>query len=180
MDNKAAQLKRLERIAEMMENFCDDPSTLRELSKEYKAISKGLFPKEKSEHQYSPKQIKESRENALSEIKDILDKGDVQNQFGNRSGRYHSNEKFIVSWKVNYNGFPHEVSIDLVDKFYSSYSGAKCIKARRSLFSEKQLEAYPSIEYALIKEGLKLCPNKKEKIEFFGKYAKPYNENIKR
>lgn len=180
MDNKQQQLERLVKIADLMETFADDPQTLKELSKEYKQIVKSL-PKSKEEkkYKYTSKQIKDSREEALKVIEDILDKGDVNEQFKDRGRDYYSKDKFIVSWKVNHNDFPYEVSIDLTDSFYSEYSGAKCIKARRSLFSEQQLEAYGNIEYGLIKEGLKLCSGRDKKEQFFNKYAKPYNEKIK-
>jgi len=118
MSDKQKQLERLVKLADLMEQHVDDPQFLKELSKEYKAISKDLFPKKKSEHAWTSRQIKESREEALKTIKSILDKGEIKEQFED----YHSEDKFLVSWKVNHNGFPHEISIDLVDAFYYSYN----------------------------------------------------------
>ena len=149
---------------------------MKELSREYKAISKILFPPEKSKNGYTTKEIKESRAKALETIKNYLDSDNIEQQFENISGDYYSNEKFIVSWLCNHNGFPHEVTIDKVDL---SYSGAKCILARRSLFSEAQLKSYHSFERALVEQGLKLCATKEIKTEFFNKYAVAYNDRLK-
>lgn len=172
--DKSRLLERLDYLQGKMEHACDDPQFLKELSREYKSITKQLFPKTK-EYELPAKKVKESRQQALEKIKEILDKGEVEEQFKNKSGDYYSNDKFIVSYNVNYSGFPHEVSIDLDN----SFSNVRCIKVRRSLVSEQELDAFRSIEYALIKEGLSLIKNKEQKIEFFNKYAKPYNEKIK-
>lgn len=126
---------------------------------------------------YSPAEIKKSKQEALQKIKQYLDAEDVEAQFEKRSGDYYSSEKFIVSWKANHHGMPSEKSIDKCDSFYQSYSGAKAIYASRSLFHEKQLQAYSSIERALIDVGLKLCP-KAEKKSFFDKYATKYNNRL--
>lgn len=126
------------------------------------------------------KQISDSRKKALLKIEEILDKGNPDQAFEDVSGEYYSKEKFIVSWIGNRNGFAHEYSIDKCDSFYQSISGFACIYARRTLFSEKQIKGFQTIERALIEIGLKLCSGRKEKIYFFEKYAKPYNERLKK
>lgn len=170
--------ERLDTLQGLMERNCDDPQFLKQLGREYRSITKQLFPKTK-ENELSSKVIKESRKKALEQIKFFLDSEDIEGQFENKNGDYYSSNKFIVSWSCNYNGFPHEISIDMVDSFYTSYSGAKCIVARRSLVSEKQLKAYNSFERALVEQGLKLCATKNEKKEFFDKYAIAYNNKLK-
>lgn len=125
----------------------------------------------------APNKVKESKREALEKIKNFLDCEEVDAQFSDRSGSYHSSDKFIVSWTGNYNGMAHEFSIDKTDSFYASYSGYRAIYARRTLFSEKQIAGYTSIERALIEVGLKLC-QKSEKKEFFEKYGVRYNLRI--
>lgn len=167
---------RLCRVAEAMEFNCDseDKSLLKELRREYKSITNQLYPKTK-EHELPTSKVKESRKAALEKIKEYLDKEDVEQQFENTK----ENEKIVV-WVGNVDGFPKEFTIEAVDKFYTSYSGGvKCITARRCLFSEKQLKGYHSWERALIEIGLKLCSGRKEKQEFFDKYAVRYNEKLK-
>ena len=180
MGNKDNQhlYDRLIKLADLMESNADDPQFLKELNREYKVISKQLFPKNK-EHELPAKKVKESREKALEQIKQYLNSEDIEGQFEDKNGDYYSSDKFIVSWSVNYQGFPHEMSIDKVDGFYTVYSGAKCIVVRRSLVSEKQLKAYGSFERALVDQGLKLCRNKEEKKQFFDKYAVAYNNRLK-
>lgn len=173
MENK---YDRLVKLVDLMEQHSDDPRFLKELKKEYNAITKELFPKKKSEHGYSAKQIKESRQKAFEKIKEYLDKDNVEEQFSNLSGDYHSKDKFILSYLTNFKGFPYELTIDKVDGFYQDYSGFKCIKARRSLVSETQLKGFHSFERALVEEGLKLAPSRKE---FFDKYAVAYNNKIR-
>lgn len=178
MENKDYLHNRLIKLADLMEQNCDDPQFLKELSKEYKSISNQLFPKTK-EKEMPAKKVKESRQKALEQVKTYLNSEDIEGQFENINGDYYSNDKFLVSWFTNYNGFPHEVTIDKVDEFYKSMSGAKCIVARRSLVSEEQLKTYGSFERALVAEGLKLCSSKQEKKEFFDKYAVVYNNRLK-
>jgi hypothetical protein len=180
MENKENQhlYDRLIKLADLMESNADDPQFLKQLNREYKAISKQLFPKTK-EHELPAYKIKETREKALKRIKEYLEVEDVERQFEDRNGDYYSNDKFIVAWAVNYKGFPYQMSIDKVDDFYSKVSGARCIVARRSLISETQLKAYSSFERALVEEGLKLCRNKEEKKQFFDKYAVAYNNRLK-
>lgn len=175
MEENKYLYERLIKLADLMESNCDDPQFLKELNKEYKSITKILFPA-KNENAYPSKQIKESRQKALEQIKVYLDSDNIENQFLDRNGDYYSNNKFIVSWICNYNNFPHEVSIDKVD----SFRGTACITARRSLFSEKQLKAFSTFERALVTEGLKLCATKTEKKEFFDKYAVAYNNRLKK
>jgi hypothetical protein len=169
--------ERLVKVADLMEQYADDPKTLKELTKEYKQISNTLYPKT-SEHCLPAKEIKKSRKEALEKIKQYLDNEDIEGQFDDRSGDYYNSEKFLVSWNCNHNGFPHEISIDKVDSLYRGMSGAKCIVARRSLVSEEQLTAYSSFERALIDQGLKLYAAREEKKQFFEKYAVKYNERI--
>lgn len=176
-DNKYLY-ERLDTLQGLMERNADNPQFLKQLNREYKNITKQLFPKTK-EHEISSKVIKESRNKALEQIKNYLDVDDIEGQFDSRDDDYYSLNKFIVSWNCNYNGFPHEISIDIVDSFYKAYSGAKCIVARRSLVSEKQLKAYGSFERALVEQGLKLCATQNEKKEFFDKYAVAYNNRLK-
>jgi hypothetical protein len=179
MKDKDYLHNRLIKLADLMEANCDDPQFLKELNKEYKIIAKELFPKEKNKNGYTAKQIKESRKKALEQIKTYLDAEDIEGQFDDRKGDYYSNDKFIISYLCNHNGFPHEISIDKTDSFYTSFSGAKCIKARRSLVSEKQLNAFRSFERALVEEGFKLCATKEKKKQFFEKYAVAYNNRLK-
>ena len=69
-----------------------------------------------------------------------------------------------------------ENSLELCDHFYQSYSGYKCVQARRNLFYEKQVKGFRTITRGLIEVGLALCTTMKEKQEFFKKYAEPYNK----
>ena len=177
MENKHLY-ERLDYLQGKMEQSCDDPQFLKELSREYKAITKQLFPKTK-EHELPSKKVKESRQKALEQIKIHLDSEDIEGQFKDKNGNYYCSDKFIVSWNTNYNGFPHEVSIDKCESMYTGMTGAKCIVARRRLFSERQLKAYNSFERALVDQGLKLCATKTEKQEFFNKYAVAYNNRLK-
>lgn len=128
---------------------------------------------------FTAKEIKQSKHVALEQIKKFLDAEDVDGQFKDRTGNYHSSEKFIVSWTANWKGIPSEFSIDKTDSFYGSCSGYKAIYATRSLVHEKQLGGYGSIERALIEVGLKLC-GKTDKKFFFEKYATRYNERIQK
>lgn len=128
--------------------------------------------------EFTTKQIKESKKAALEKIKQFLDAENVDTQFADRTGAYYSNDKFIVTWNASWNGVPSEFAIDKCDSFYTAYSGYKAIYVTRSLFHEKQLKGYHSIERALIDVGLKLC-NKKEKKAFFEKYAIKYNAKLK-
>lgn len=129
------------------------------------------------------KDVAASRAKALARIKEILNKGtgNIDTQFTDRSGNYYSSDKFIVTWTGNYKGMPSEFGVDKTDAFYEAYSGGiKAISVVRGLFHERQLKAYGSIEIALIDAGIKLCSVREEKIEFFKKYAEPYNERIKK
>ncbi len=129
---------------------------------------------------FSSDKIKKSKQEALDKITAFLDAPDVEAQFDKISGDYHSKDKFIVTWNDNWKGIPSEFAIDKCDSFYSSYSGSKAILATRSLFHEKQLKAYPSIEHALIDVAItKLISKKEDKVTFFNKYAVPFNERIK-
>lgn len=177
-ENKQLLYERLCYLQGAMETNCDDPQFLKQLGREYKAITKQLFPPTK-ENELPAQKVKDSRQKALEQIKIYLDSEDIEGQFENKSGEYYSSDKFIVSWSTNYKGFPYQISIDKVESFYSNMSGAKCIVARRSVLSEKQLKAYGSFERALVEEGLKLCDNKVEKKEFFNKYAIAYNNRLK-
>lgn len=128
---------------------------------------------------YNNKQIAASRKKALQKVVTLLDAGNPDEAFKNKDGSYYSDEKFIVSWKGNYNGYAVENGLNKVDSFYSAYSGHKSIYTQRSLLHEKQIKGYPSIEYGLIDIGIKLCKGIDQKNEFFKKYAIPYNERIK-
>ncbi len=131
---------------------------------------------------FTAKQIKESKQKALEKITEILNNeidGFIDELFTQINGNYYSSDKFIISYIENYKGIPAEFSIDKTDAFYSAYSGYKAIYATRSLFHEKQIKGYSTIERALIDVGLKLC-SKKEKENFFNKYAIRYNEKLKK
>lgn len=124
------------------------------------------------------KEVKKSKAEALEKIKTFLNAPDINGQFDGREGGYYSKDKFIVTWLANWKGIPSEFGIDKCDSFYSDYSGNAAIYVTRSLFHEKQLKGFPSIERALIDIGLMLCPTK-DKTAFFKKYAITYNERIK-
>lgn len=126
-----------------------------------------------------PKEIKESKARALSKIKEILDGGNVDEQFKNRSGNYYSNEKFIVTWFGNYKGMLCEFGLDKCDEFYKMYSGYAGILCVRNLVFERQKKGFPTIEFGLLRIGLDLSRTKEEKLEFFNKYVVPYNERLK-
>jgi hypothetical protein len=130
-----------------------------------------------NEFSFTQSEIRESRQLALEQIKKFLDADDVNGQFNDRSGEYHSADKFIVSWKGNYNRMPSEFSIDKVDSFFNRISGSSSIYATRSLFHEKQLNSFETIERALLVVGLKLC-TKKQKKDFFNKYVVKYNAKL--
>ena len=129
--------------------------------------------------EFTAKEIKESKKAAFEKIKQFLEAEDVDAQFADRTGEYHSSDKFIVTWNANWKGIPSEFAIDKCDSFYASFSGNKAIYATRSLFHEKQLGGYTSIERALIEVGLKLC-SKDEKKAFFDKYATKYNARLQK
>lgn len=128
---------------------------------------------------FTAKEIKESKKAALENIKEFLEAEDVDSQFSDKTGAYHSSDKFIVTWNDNWKGIPSEFAIDKCDSFYASYSGYKAIYVTRSLFHEKQLGGYHSIERALIEVGIKLC-GKDEKKVFFDKYATKYNTRLQK
>ena len=136
-------------------------------------MQQDLFNQDKK--QEDPK----TREAALAAIKKILDAGNVDEQFANRSGSYHSKDKFLVSWIGKYKTMPVEFSIDKTDYFYAAYSGYHATYNRRNLIYEKQIKGFASIEQALIIVGIKLCKNLEEKQQFFNKYAVPYNDRVK-
>lgn len=129
--------------------------------------------------EFTAKQIKESKKAALEKIKQFLEAEDVDAQFADRTGAYHSSDKFIVTWNANWKGIPSEFSIDKCDSFYATYSGYKAIYATRSLFHKKPLGGYHSIERALIEAGMKLC-GKDENKAFFEKYATKYNARLQK
>lgn len=128
----------------------------------------------------SNKVISDSRKQALRKIIEILDKGDIEGQFADRTGDYHSKDKFIVTWNGNWNGIPSEYKVEKCDAFYTAYSGYKAVYGTAGLFHEKMFKGYPSIEMALLDVGLKLCPNKKEMKMFWDKYVQPYIERVKK
>lgn len=126
---------------------------------------------------YSDKDLKESRETALSEIKSILDDPERLNEASNRQlFGSHDRKQFIVTWKSNYRGMACEERIDITDSFYKSYSGYGAIYCSVGLFHEKQLKGFSTLERALLTIGLKLSRNSKD---FFDKYVTPYNERLK-
>ncbi|MCC3836255.1 hypothetical protein [Vibrio parahaemolyticus] len=125
------------------------------------------------------KEVAESRAKALEKIKHYLGAADIEGQFSNLDGNYYSSEKFLVTWSGNHQGIPAEFKIEKCDPAYQAMSGFCCIYGHAGLFHEKQIEGFGSFERALIVVGLKLCPTREAKIEFFNKYAVPYNEKIK-
>lgn len=128
---------------------------------------------------FTAKEINESKKAAFEKIKQFLEAENVDQQFDSKNGEYYSSDKFIVTWNANWKGIPSEFSIDKCDSFYASFSGKKAIYATRSLFHEKQLGSYFSIERALIEVGLKLCSND-EKNAFFEKYVVKYNLRLQK
>lgn len=131
---------------------------------------------------FTPKQIKESKLKALEKIKEILNHetdGFIDELFNERTGDYYSKDKFIISYNSNWKGIPSEFSIDKSVEFYKKISGYGAVYCTRSLFHEKQITGYATIERALIEVGLKLC-SKEEKEDFFKKYALRYNKKLKK
>lgn len=128
---------------------------------------------------FTAKQIKESRKAALEKIKQFLEAENVDEQFADKTGAYYSSDKFIVVWIGYWNGIPSEYSIYKCDGFYTEYSGYKFIYVINTLFQEKLLAGYTSIERALIEVGMKLCC-RDEKRAFFEKYATKYNARLQK
>lgn len=128
----------------------------------------------------TPQEIKKSKADALDKIRAYLGADDVDGQFSGISGGYYSNDKFIVVWNGYWKGILAEFSINKCDSFYTAYSGYKATYSTQGLLHEKQLGGYSSIERALIDVGMKLCPTKEEKVEFFNKYATKYNDRLKK
>lgn len=174
--DKTALSNRLIYLADLLESLSDseDYNMVKEVKREYKTISNQLYPPTK-EHELPAKQVKESREKALEQIKFYLQAPDIEEQFENKK----EDDKLVV-WVGNVNGFPKEFTIECVDSFYGSMSGYKCITASRCLFSEKQLKGYRTYERALLETGLKLCSGRKQKKEFFDKYIIPYNGRLQK
>lgn len=129
---------------------------------------------------FKKQEILKSKKEALDKIKELLSVDDVNSQFDTISGEYHSRDKFIVNWVDNYKGMPSEFSIDKTDSFYQSYSGYRAILATRSLFHEKQLSGYTSIERALCEVALKKLCTKQEAPEFYNTFVVKYNEKLKK
>lgn len=125
------------------------------------------------------KQIRESRAKALEKIKEYLESENIEIQFENLDTNFYGKERFLVSWISLYKSIPAEYSINLTDASYRFLSGYCCTYTTQGLFHQKQFEGYRSFERAFIEVGMKLCPNKEAKIEFFQKYAVPYNEKLK-
>jgi hypothetical protein len=126
-------------------------------------------------------EVKRSRAKALEQIKTYLLSDDVDSQFKDRDGSYHSKDKFIVTWNGNYQGIPSEFSIDKTADIYNDFYKVRAIYVCRSLLHEKTLREFPSIERALIVMGWMLQGNKKDPnaIEFFRACQKKYNERLK-
>ncbi|CAH7396194.1 conserved hypothetical protein [Vibrio chagasii] len=123
--------------------------------------------------------VRKSRLDALGKIKQLLDVPDIEGQFTDKNGSYHSSEKFIVSWLGNANGFGCEFQLEKCDDMYRTMSGYVCVHGYASLIQQKQISGYQSFELGLIQVGLKLCSGNKQKMDFFNRYAVPYNERVK-
>ncbi len=174
----------LVRISEAMEQ-CESNSPFRkQLVREYKLamVAAGItnaVGRVTNAKDIPATKIKEGREAALVKVKEYLD--NIEHWSKELRKLCTGQEGYIaVSYSCNTNsGIPGEIQFKICDSFYGSYSGYKCIKAQVSLFHEKQISGYPSIEYGLIRFGMALLSKKQDKVEFFKKYAVPYNERIK-
>ncbi len=181
--DKTAAANDLVTIADQME-MCEDPAQKKMLSKLYKLalIRTGITDKKgnaKNAGAFSKTKIAESKADALQKIKTILDGApDAITEIQKNAGSEFSPKVFIISMLANHNGMPMEVNLEHCDNFYKSYSGYACIKTRKSLFYQKQLKGYPSIEFGIIQFGMDLIKDQQEKEDFWRKYAAPYNQRI--
>ncbi len=183
-DDKKAAANDLVTIAAQME-MCEDPKQKKVLSQLYKLalIRTGITDKKgnaKNAGAFSKTKIAESKAAALQKIKTILDGApETITELEKNDGNQFSPKVFIISMLANHKGMPMEVNLEHCDNFYKSFSGHACIKTRKSLFYQKQLKGYPSIEFGLIQFGLDLIKDQKEKEDFWQKYAAPYNQRMK-
>lgn len=126
----------------------------------------------------SANEVSEARKLALGKIKVYLGADDIEGQFSHLNGRYHSPEKFLVTWIGNYRDMPVEYKIEKTDEVFKSMSGKVCVYGVANLFMEKEISSYSTFERCLLEIGLKLCPNRKEKAKFHADYAVPYNNRL--
>ena len=180
---KQEAAERLCRIAEQMET-CEDPRERKELSRQYKAasIDAGIIDENGDltngkEFMYKPEQIAASEQQAMLKVVEYLDKIEHWSQELVRLQGGSSTEYIAISYIANWKGMPCEINLEIPDSFYRSFNGVACYKARKTLFSATQLQAYRTIEYGLIAYGLDLLKGEPRKA-FFEKYAVPINKKI--
>ncbi len=180
-EDRQRAVQDLVRIADQMET-CENSIVKRELSRDYKnAMIRAGITDKRGHVTGAPKIPKDKLENsrleAIAKITSILDNPELLKQVQEHTS---GKDMFIISTLINYKGILMETNLEHCDSFYRAYSGYACIKARKSLISQKQLKGYPTIEYGLISFGIDLIKDKQEKIDFYNKYAVPYNENLKK
>ncbi|ELP6119505.1 TPA: hypothetical protein I7730_00080 [Vibrio vulnificus] len=129
---------------------------------------------------FSQKEVQESRLEALEKIRTYLRASDIEGQFANRNGGYHSSEKFLLTWKGNHNLMASEFKLEKTDAAYKAMSGFVCIYGVANIFHESQLGGYGTFERGLLEVGLKLCANRAAQKEFFDEFVKPYNERLEK
>lgn len=124
------------------------------------------------------KQIKESRNQALNKIIELLSSENIESQFEGLSGDFYSKDKFIVTWLGHWNHIPAEYSLNKTDSFYKSYSGYAATYTTQGLFHHHQFAGYESVWRGLLEIGLKLSPSNISKKFFYEKYVLPYNTEL--
>lgn len=167
------------RIAEAMEAAEPGSAFARELNRDYKANLEVVFPKserKKNSTLHSEGAIKKSKDECYTKIVAALD--DLAAWELKMGSLYIGQMGHIeFSYLVNYNSMAFEMQFMIPDAFYRNYAGCQAIKNRVNLFSVKQLEAYRSLEYGLIRFALDMIRGERRKW-FWNKYAIPYNKRI--
>ncbi len=174
--------KQLEKIAEQMEYAEPGSKEMKELNRDYKITMEqaGITTNgklENGEYELSSDKIKKSKDDCYKKILEALDSfesWEAKIKLMHISSMGH----IEFSYNENHRGVPMEIQFMIVDDFYKAYSGAVATKNRVNLFSAKQLEAYHSLEYGLLKFTLGFVRGAQRK-EFVSKYAIPFNEKIK-
>lgn len=176
---KIQAAKNLERIAEAME--CTEPGSKerKELSRDYAANAQVLFPtEERKKYSLSESKIQKSKDDCYTKIIAALDdlpafEESVKKLYIGQLGH------IAFSYNINYQDIPYEIQFMVVDNFASAVLGCKAVKNRVNLFSAKQLDAYGTIEYVLLRFTLDFIRGERRKW-FIKKYALSYNEKTRK